>query len=42
MLPNVELVYSVISDLKNGKAAGLDGLTAEHLKYSRPALALLW
>ena len=25
--------------LKDGKAAGLDSLTAEHLKYSHPALA---
>ena len=31
MLPNVELVDSIISDLKNGKAAGFDGLTDEHL-----------
>ena len=41
MLPNVELVDSVISDLKNGKAEGLDGLTDEHLKFSHPALALV-
>ena len=27
------------ADIKVGKAAGLDSLTAEHLKYSHPALA---
>ena len=41
MLPNVELVDSVISDLKNAKAEDLDELTAEHLKFSHPALALV-
>ena len=33
------LVDKIIRLLKDGKAAGLDSLTAEHLKYSHPALA---
>ena len=33
------LVDKIIHSLKDGKAAGLDSLTAEHLKYSHPALA---
>ena len=33
------LVDKIIRSLKDGKAAGLDSLTAEHLKYSHPALA---
>ena len=41
MLSNVELVVSIISDRKHGKAAGLDGVTAEHLKFSHPALAIV-
>jgi hypothetical protein len=35
---DVELIDKVIADLHVGKAAGLDNLTAEHLKYSHPAL----
>lgn len=38
---NVELLDNVISRLKNGKAAGLDGLTAEHLKFSHPILSCI-
>ena len=41
ILPNVELVDYIISDLKNGKAAGLDGLTPEHLKFYHHALSLV-
>ena len=33
------LVDKMICSLKDGKAAGLDSLTAEYLKYSHPALA---
>ena len=33
------LVDTIIRSLKDGKAAGLDSLTAEHLKYSHSALA---
>ena len=32
--PTVEEVKSAISKLKNGKATGTDGLTAELLKYN--------
>ena len=35
---NAELVDNVINELKRGKAAGLDTLTAEHLQYSHPAI----
>ena len=31
---DAELVETVINKMKLGKAAGLDGLTAEHLQYS--------
>ena len=41
MLFNVELVDSSITSLSNGKAPGLDELTAEHLKYAHPAIALV-
>ena len=40
-MPNVELVDSIISDLKNVNATGLDGLSTEHLQFSHPALALV-
>ena len=36
---NAELVDKFINELKSGKAAGLDTLTAEHLQYSHPAIA---
>jgi Reverse transcriptase (RNA-dependent DNA polymerase) len=38
---DVELVDSAIRSLKQGKAAGPDGLSAEHLQRSHPALAFL-
>ena len=41
MLFNVELVDSSTTSLSNGKAPGLDELTAEHLKYAHPAIALV-
>ena len=31
---DAELVETVITKMKRGKAAGLDGITAEHLQYS--------
>jgi hypothetical protein len=36
-----ELTGNIISDLKRGKAMGLDGLTAEHLQYSHPILSVI-
>jgi hypothetical protein len=38
---DVELVETVLSKLKRGRAAGLDSLTAEHLLNSHPALPCL-
>ena len=38
---DVELVDSIVYQMKRGKAAGLDNLTIEHLQYSHPALYLL-
>ena len=35
---DAELVESVISKMKLGKAAGLDGLTVEHLRYCNGSL----
>ena len=35
---SVELVDDCISKLKLGKAAGLDLLTSEHIKYSHPCV----
>jgi len=35
---DAELVELVISKLKRGEAAGLDGITAEHLLYSHSLL----
>ena len=37
---DVELVDSIVYQMKRGKAAGLDNLTIEHLQYSHPALYL--
>ena len=37
-LCSVELVDKVVSNLKLGKAAGLDGLTTEHVLYSHPII----
>ena len=38
LLFDTELVDKSTKDLSCGKAAGLDGLTAEHLQNSHPAL----
>ena len=38
---DVELLDKVISDLKLGKATGMDNLSAEHFKYSHPVVLLL-
>jgi len=35
---DVELVIQVLGRLQCGKAADLDSLTAEHIKYSHPTL----
>ena len=37
---DVELIAGVISQLKRGKAAGLDNIMAEHLQYSYPHFAV--
>jgi len=34
----VELLDRLLDQMKNGKAAGLDNITCEHLKYSHPIL----
>jgi len=34
----VELLNKLPDQMKNGKAAGLDNITCEHLKYSHPVL----
>ena len=38
---DVELVDSIVHQMKRGKAAGLDSLTIEHLQYGHLALYLL-
>jgi len=38
---DVELVNSNIAQLKLGKAAGLDNITAEHLQHSHPVVRIL-
>lgn len=38
---DTELVSHVIADLKRGKAAGIDGLSAEHLLFCHPALSVV-
>jgi len=38
---DAELTGKIIADMKRGKAAGFDGLTAEHLQHSHPALPTL-
>lgn len=35
---NAELIVTLINKMKRGKAAGLDGLTAEHLQHCHPSL----
>jgi len=41
LLFDAELVDNIVTNMKRGKAAGLDGLTAEHLQYSHPCLPTL-
>jgi len=38
---DIELVSIMISKLKRGKAAGIDGLMAEHLMFSHPNLPVI-
>ena len=38
---HVELVDSVIRGLKRGRAAGLDGVSAEHMHFSHPIICVL-
>jgi len=33
---SVELVAKMVQQLSDGKAAGIDGLTIEHIKYCHP------
>ena len=40
-LVDVELVDRIISQLKRGKAAGIDNISAEHLQFSHPILSSL-
>ena len=35
------MVDKYMDCMKKGKAAGIDGLTVEHLMYSHPALAVV-
>ena len=35
---DVELVENMLSKMKRGKAAGLDGLTVEHLTHRHPII----
>lgn len=39
---DVETVERVISELKRGRACGLDNLMSEHLQYSHPVLVVLF
>ena len=38
---DIELVETVFSEMKRGKAAGLDELTIEHLVNSHPVLVVI-
>jgi len=38
---DTRLIGSAVSDMSNGKAAGLDGLSAEHMKYSHPIVIII-
>ena len=38
---DVELIGSLISKMNNGKAAGLDGLSCEHIKFSHPIVVFI-
>ena len=37
-LVDVELIDTIIYNLKKGRAAGINHLTAEHLQFSHPAI----
>ena len=37
----MELVDTIVNNLKSGKAAGVDQLTAENIKYSHPIIILV-
>jgi hypothetical protein len=37
---SVELIGRLLSSMKNGRAAGLDQLTSEHLKHCHPIVAV--
>jgi len=41
VLFDVELVSNLIDNMDNGKAAGLDKLSSEHLKYFHPIVICL-
>ena len=36
---SIELISKMLSSMKNGRAAGLDQLTSEHIKYCHPIVA---
>ena len=36
-----EMICRIISNMKRGKAPGIDGLSVEHLSYSHPALPVV-
>ena len=38
---DAELVGNLLVKMKNGKAAGLDGITSEHLKHSHPSAVVI-
>lgn len=38
---DVQLIENLLSNMKNGKAGGLDELTSEHLKFSHPILIII-
>ena len=38
---NVDTVDKIITELKNGKAAGVDEIVAEHLKYCHPIICVI-
>lgn len=41
LLFDAALVDKIVTNMKRGKAAGLDGLTAEHIQYCHPCLPTL-
>jgi len=38
---DTELISNIINNMSNGKAAGLDELSCEHLKHSHPILVCI-